>query len=155
VAGPGRGEYRGLRAYRPGDDPRDIHWRTTARRAELFVREYDREHGDTWWLVLDLTSPADDEGEAAVELAASLAAAATGRAQRFGFAAGTANLPPATLGATQLEAVLDLLAHVELGAPDLLLPAPARDCVLVTARPERAGVQFAALLRPEPEAVHD
>ncbi|MCJ7630532.1 MAG: DUF58 domain-containing protein [Longimicrobiales bacterium] len=38
-SGP-RGEYRGLRSYRPGDDPRDIHWRTTARLGRPVVREY-------------------------------------------------------------------------------------------------------------------
>jgi uncharacterized protein (DUF58 family) len=32
-AGPAgaRGEFRALRPFRPGDDPRDVHWRTTAR----------------------------------------------------------------------------------------------------------------------------
>ncbi len=34
-------EVRGVRPYRPGDAIRDVHWRTTARRGELVVREYD------------------------------------------------------------------------------------------------------------------
>lgn len=34
-------EVRGVRQYRPGDALREIHWRTTARRGELMVREYD------------------------------------------------------------------------------------------------------------------
>lgn len=34
-------EVRGLRQYRPGDAIRDVHWRTTARRGEPMVREYD------------------------------------------------------------------------------------------------------------------
>lgn len=38
---PGVGDVRGVRAYRPGDSPRDIHWKTAARRGQLFVREYD------------------------------------------------------------------------------------------------------------------
>jgi uncharacterized protein (DUF58 family) len=34
-------DVRGVRGYRPGDSPRDIHWRTTAKHGELMVREYD------------------------------------------------------------------------------------------------------------------
>jgi len=34
-------EVRGIRPYRPGDPLRAIHWRTTARRRRLMVREYD------------------------------------------------------------------------------------------------------------------
>lgn len=146
LAGSGRGEYRGLRAYRPGDDPRDVHWRSTARRAEPIVREYDRDPAESWWLLLDLYAPGDAAGEAAIELAASVAADAAARAARFGFAAGGSVLPPGRTGA-RLDAVLDLLARVELGADDLVLPAPPADCVLVTARPEpRPG--FAAVLSP-------
>jgi uncharacterized protein (DUF58 family) len=37
----GVGDVRGVRTYRPGDSPRDIHWKTAARRGQLFVREYD------------------------------------------------------------------------------------------------------------------
>lgn len=34
-------DVRGVRGYRPGDSPRDVHWRTTAKQGELMVREYD------------------------------------------------------------------------------------------------------------------
>jgi|GEM_PF-1129829 uncharacterized protein (DUF58 family) len=34
-------EVRGVRPYRPGDALRAIHWRTSARRRQLMVREYD------------------------------------------------------------------------------------------------------------------
>ncbi len=34
-------DVRGVRGYRPGDSPRDIHWRSTAKQGELMVREYD------------------------------------------------------------------------------------------------------------------
>ena len=39
---PGLGDVRGVRAYRSGDSPRDIHWKTSARRNQLLVRDYDR-----------------------------------------------------------------------------------------------------------------
>ena len=34
-------EFHGLRPFRAGDSPRWIHWRTTARRGELMVREFE------------------------------------------------------------------------------------------------------------------
>ena len=34
-------DVRGVRPYRPGDPIRSIHWRSSARRQELMVREYD------------------------------------------------------------------------------------------------------------------
>ena len=38
---PGDGDVRGLRPYRPGDNPRTVHWRSSARRGQLLVHEYD------------------------------------------------------------------------------------------------------------------
>jgi uncharacterized protein (DUF58 family) len=37
-------EYHGLRDYRSGDSPRWIHWRTSARRNELMVKEFEEQH---------------------------------------------------------------------------------------------------------------
>jgi len=44
----------GVRAYVPGDPRHHIHWPTTARRAQLFAKEFDQETGGDVWLVLDL-----------------------------------------------------------------------------------------------------
>jgi uncharacterized protein (DUF58 family) len=133
--GAERGEYRGLREYRPGDDPRDIHWRTTARRGVLMVREYDREAKDEYWIVLDTISATEAAGEIAIEVAASIIAAAAGRGDRFGLAAGSTRIPPGT-AAGRVEAALDVLAAVIVtrAGPAPTPPVRPQSCVLVTAR---------------------
>jgi uncharacterized protein (DUF58 family) len=65
-------EFHGLRQFRPGDSPRWIHWRTTARTGELVVREFD--HGTHHDLVLIVEPFADGADSEAVEAAVSLAA---------------------------------------------------------------------------------
>ena len=45
----------GVRAYVPGDPRHHIHWPTTARRAQLFAKEFDQETGGDVWVVLDLS----------------------------------------------------------------------------------------------------
>ena len=143
--GGGRGEYRGLRDYRPGDDPRDVHWPSSARRPEPIVREYDRDDADELWICLDLQTADGPLAERTVEIAASLAAAAARSRKRFGLATADAWVNPGT-GAHQLERVLDVLARVEFrrtggAAP---LPADPASCVLVTAgsRDARFGDVF-------------
>ncbi len=134
--GGGRGEYRGLRAFRPGDDPHDVHWRSSARRGDLVVREYERDEAESLWISLDLRCPrgAQAAGEAAVEVAAALADRASGRGERFGLVTQDAWIELGT-GAPHLEAVLDALAAARLrpaaGPPVCAIPTDA--CVLVTA----------------------
>jgi uncharacterized protein (DUF58 family) len=80
-------EFHRLREFRQGDSRRAIHWRTTARRNELMVREYQEQHDPEWLLVVDLwlpeqTAPDDLERlETAISFAASCCAtrARTGR----------------------------------------------------------------------------
>lgn len=74
----GTGDVRGVRPYRTGDSPRDVHWRTSARRGQLLVREYDRADPVALTLVVDPWLPDDSEVahrhlEWCLSLAASLA----------------------------------------------------------------------------------
>jgi uncharacterized protein (DUF58 family) len=67
--------FSALREYRPGDDLRRVHWKTTARTGVLMVREHVDTTEPTTTIVLD-TRPAaltPDGFEHAVEVAASLA----------------------------------------------------------------------------------
>ncbi len=135
-----RGEYRSLRPYRPGDDPRDVHWRTTARMGTPVIREYERDRAQALWLCLDLRSPDGDEAEAAAETVASLAAQAARRGDAFALATVDGRVTPGT-GAAQLERVLDALARARFrpGAPAIDPPADPRECVLVTASSAAGG----------------
>jgi uncharacterized protein (DUF58 family) len=66
-------DFHGLRPFRPGDSPRWIHWRTSARRGELMVREFEDVPGDD--LVLVLAPPgANATGLADVEAVIDAAA---------------------------------------------------------------------------------
>ncbi|MBI5304699.1 MAG: DUF58 domain-containing protein [Chloroflexi bacterium] len=68
-----------VREYQPGDSVNAIHWRTSARRDDLFVRQFDHTPSGDWWVVLDLNERvqagqgADSTTEHGVILAASLA----------------------------------------------------------------------------------
>jgi uncharacterized protein (DUF58 family) len=47
-------EFHALREFRTGDNPRHIHWRTTARRGQLMVREFEPQSTLDTALVLEL-----------------------------------------------------------------------------------------------------
>ena len=66
--------FSALREYVPGDDPRQIHWRSTARLGTLVVREHIDTTEPTTTVVLDTRSEAfgTESFEHAVEVAASV-----------------------------------------------------------------------------------
>lgn len=129
----GRGEFRSLRPYQRGDDPRDVHWRTSARYSEPVVREYERDASETTWLALDLRADEDDAAEAAVETVAALAARAVSRGERVALVTNDVIVDPGS-GSGQLERVLEALARARFrhDAPQLEPPVSRLDCVLVT-----------------------
>jgi len=56
-AGVFHDEFHRLREFRTGDNPRDIHWRTSARRGELILREYQQNRDLNLAVVVDLWRP--------------------------------------------------------------------------------------------------
>jgi uncharacterized protein (DUF58 family) len=130
-----RGEYRSLRGYRPGDDPKDIHWKSSARLREPVIREYDRDSADTHWICLDTRGEPSEASEVAIEVAASLAGRATAERRPFALVAGDVVLEPGD-GPPQLERALDILARVDF-SPDQPAPNPPvakAACLLVSVR---------------------
>ncbi len=69
-------EFHHIREYRSGDNPRAIHWRTSARRNELMVREFHESRDHDLVLLLDLWLPDAPESVhyERVELAVSFTA---------------------------------------------------------------------------------
>lgn len=71
-------EFHRIREFRIGDNPKAIHWRTTARRGDLMVREYQQTRDRDLVLLVELWQPAlpttadDDRVELAVSFAATV-----------------------------------------------------------------------------------
>lgn len=142
------GDFHGLRELRPGDDPRDIHWRTSARRGRSFVREFEEESGRTVTVILAtaLDGSAEDHFESAVSYAASLTLLLMKRGFRVGLVAGPSFISP-DHGPSHAGRILRCLALVESNGPDAQSPHPPawagpRACTLtVTAAPGRPRIE--------------
>ncbi len=112
-----------VREYQPGDAVNAIHWRTSARRDDLFVRQFESTPSGDWWIVLDLNARvqaghgADSTIEHAIILAASLADVGLRARHAVGLAASARDsiwLAPRD-DATQRWDVLGALALAQTG----------------------------------------
>ncbi|MFO0843790.1 MAG: DUF58 domain-containing protein [Gemmataceae bacterium] len=151
-------DFHGLRPFRPGDSPRWIHWRTSARRGELMVREFEDVPGDDLALVVDVPG---DSGrlEAVVALAATRVWEwGQRRGDRLVLSVGGARpgLIDGVTGPEHTRATLECLALLEpagLGAAPPALPTdrvPSTASVVVLAAEDDglAAHLEAALARP-------
>jgi uncharacterized protein (DUF58 family) len=109
----GQDVLHGLREFREGDDPRRIHWRTTARRGITTVSEWRRERGQSLTLVLGRAPGAGPGAAEAFERAVVFAAAAWRLAHRRGLPARLVlGGPGGRRGIAGLVPGLDALAEV-------------------------------------------
>ncbi len=132
----GRGdEFYGVRDYVPGDSPRLISWRATARSGSLVVREHTAPTSGSLWIVLNLNAPEaasgakpeDDPTEQAAALAASLVDAAIAAGVEVGFAAPDSGVTIAPGSAPrQRPAIMSALAQVEPPARSAAPPDHSR-----------------------------
>lgn len=111
-----------VRPFRPGDSPKLIHWRVTARKNSLHSREYDRTTTVQLMLFLDLCRGAERPGadgftttDLGAEVAASLAFHAWSRGYEFGLAGHGPHRVwlPAGKGLVRFEHLLEALARVQ------------------------------------------
>jgi len=152
----GTEEFHSLREYRPGDNPRHIHWKTTARAGKLVRRVMRDETSDDLTILLDTCVDGFDaevrgqQLERAVSCAATLLADAATRGRRAVayFAGGSAAHTGSRSG---LLGALEALAGVEAGRtpPAQLLERIARGrmgrlVLLSLAGPAEAACRAAA-----------
>jgi len=116
-----QGEFRSLREYRYGDNPRHIHWTTSARLSKLYVREFEQRQMHGVLILLDCfagsAGAGDDDGwhdrfEKAISFVATLATVLTERGIFYSFAACCPSLQslPYDTGLGHLNSLLELLA---------------------------------------------
>lgn len=131
-------EFHGVREYRDGDNPRRIHWKSSARTGSLMVKDLHDRKRDRVVVLLD-TSVAGSRGSVQMEdlergiiLAASILHDAYRRNRAFSLIAFTPGMVdfPGDRGRTHLYRILESLACLEPSGPDrsalLLREAKAR-----------------------------
>ncbi len=119
--GAGAAEFSGLREYARGDNPRHVHWPTTARLNELMVKEFEPLASACIWLALDLAAPSNvGHGkhatlEYAIRIAASIAnfSCTNGLLTRVSGHGERSLLLPAATGEHHYQAIADSLAVIE------------------------------------------
>lgn len=118
-----RDAVRGLRELRPGDDVRAVHWRSSARRGALLVKEFERTAPREARLLVRLPAGASDDAvEAAVAVAAAVAAHVVRQGERLALAVAGAGPPAAPTpgeGEAALRRALEALAVAAAGEADL------------------------------------
>ncbi|MCX7806059.1 MAG: DUF58 domain-containing protein [Planctomycetota bacterium] len=119
-------DFRGLREYRPGDNPRWIHWRTSARLGKPLVREFERTETRRVAICLDTcTRRLGPRGEALLEQAISFAATLARDCVRMGCEVNVAAFAPGlmqirlSMERRNLDVLLECLAGLK--------PAPDKD----------------------------
>ena len=117
----------GVREYVTGDSMRWIHWPTTARRGELYVRQFESTPASDWWIVLDVNSrvQAGEGDESTLEHGVTLASSLADQGLREGKSVGLVThgerlvwLPPAG-GDMQRWSILRAMAVLNAGSIDL------------------------------------
>jgi uncharacterized protein (DUF58 family) len=116
-----------VRTYIPGDDLRRIHWRTTARQNQLFVRQLEHSPSGDWWIYLDLDQSVQSGtgARASEEQAILLAASLADRGLQAGHAVGLmlcgeqlVRIPPG-YGQDHYQKIMRELAIARTGRVDL------------------------------------
>lgn len=129
------GDFYGLRDYRAGDSRRWIHWRTSARRGSLTVREFERQQEQDLAILLDLWVPDEptDEQRDNVELAVSFVATAVaeqchrgGSRLWVGTAGESETVFDGACSVALMDEVIEHLAEMEAGSEPPLSELVAR-----------------------------
>jgi uncharacterized protein (DUF58 family) len=164
-------DFYGLREWRTGDSRRWIHWRTSARRGTLAVRQFEQRRSQDLALLVDLWQPADptpqdlENVETAVSFVATLIAETcrqSGRQMVLGLAAQEplCHSGPASPAffREQMDALSLATAHNEPEFPDALcraiatVPGPMSTLIVSTRSIDWEAVRSAAAQHDAPMA---
>jgi uncharacterized protein (DUF58 family) len=151
----------GVREYAPGDSLHRVHWPTTARREETFVKTFDHMPAGDWWILLDLDRKVQcGEGlksteETAVILAASLADRGLRAGTPVGLITNAAEMTwlPPRIGDGQRWQILETLAKATPGNTSLaellerVAPSVRQQASLVVISPNTNGDWLPGLLK--------
>jgi uncharacterized protein (DUF58 family) len=141
-------EYHGLRDYRPGDSPRWIHWRTSARRGELIVKEFEQQNEQDLAILIDPWLPRTKAGteqrealEQAISFAATLCLESCRHQGRRLVLGWTGAAPGVRQGPASVKLLHELLEQLAMMKPvsegglaelfDVTPPAVLREALLV------------------------
>ncbi len=136
------GEFHTLRDYAPGDDLRHVHWRSTARRGHLIMRQNEARRRTPVLVLLDGRPGAHDRAsfERAVEACASIVTAIERSDRPVEVMLSTGKMI-GTPGRRHLGTVMDELAVVEPHGPERIVAADSR---------RRSGALVAIVGRSQP-----
>jgi len=132
-------DVHGLRDYVDGDDPRLVHWPTSARLDQLVVRQFERPRAGRTVVALDTSSGVGPSFEAGVSAAASVAVAAGRRGDEVTLVTGSTTAVEPGRGGDHVHRLLDHLADVAGGAAATGDPPDPGDATLVTIVPAATG----------------
>ena len=120
--------FHALRDYVPGDDRRNVHWRTTAHTGRLMVRQFEETHRSSLLILLDCLIEdyeVEEDFETAVSVACSLALDAISDGREATLATQEEELPTAT-GLRLLDASCSVTPTARQGCDDLARQASSR-----------------------------
>ncbi len=141
-------EYHGLRDYRPGDSPRLIHWRTSARIGKPMIKEFEQQNEQDVailldpWLPRSKVTPALREAlEHAIQFAATVCLDTCrhqGRRLVLGWTGATPGIRQGPASIKLLHELLEQLAVMRSSTEgtlsalfDVLPPATLRESILI------------------------
>ena len=147
-------EYHGLRDYRPGDSPRWIHWRTSARLGQPMVKEFEQQNEqdlavliDPWLPRTKVTHEQREALERAIQFVATVCLETCrrqGRRLLLGWTGATPGIRQGPASVKLLHELLEQLAIMRSTTEgslssllDVMPPSSLREAVLVvvTTRP--------------------
>jgi uncharacterized protein (DUF58 family) len=141
-------EYHGLREYRPGDSPRWIHWRTSARLGKPMVKEFEQQNEQDLavlidpWLPRSKVTPGQREAlEQVIRFAATVCLEICRHLGRRLLLGWTGPTPGVRQGPASVKLLHELLEQLAVMRPategnlaallDALPPATLREAILI------------------------